>query len=327
MKITWLQEFVSGWSTRVEQARVPHAVMLLGAAGSGKRAAAAWLARERLGLAGAEDGPSYPVELPEHADLFWVKPPPDKHAIGIEQIRELVADLSLTSYEGGGKVAVIEPANAMTASAANSLLKTLEEPPGDALMILIADRIGRLPATVQSRCQRIRIELPDESESLDWLGQYQAAPDWPEALRLAANAPLAALEARDRLERARSMDDEFAALAAARLSPIDVAARWARYEPDFVLDWLCHSVQRYIRRAACGDGEVPASGPADSVLSRIDRRNLFCYLDTINRLRGQAAGSFNVQLTFESLLIDWAGGLASCQPGHAPGERLPGIAE
>ena len=43
----------------------------------------------------------------------------------------------------------------------------------------------------------------------------------------------------------------------------------------------------------------------------MDRRNLFCYLDRINRLRGQPKGSYNVQLTLESLLIDWAGGLAA----------------
>ena len=47
------------------------------------------------------------------------------------------------------------------------------------------------------------------------------------------------------------------------------------------------------------------------MLKRMDRRNLFCYLDTINRLRGQPAGSYNVQLTLESLLIDWANGLAN----------------
>ena len=44
----------------------------------------------------------------------------------------------------------------------------------------------------------------------------------------------------------------------------------------------------------------------------MDRPNLFCYLDIINRLRGQPGGSYNVQLTLESLLIDWAEGLAAC---------------
>ena len=58
----------------------------------------------------------------------------------------------------------------------------------------------------------------------------------------------------------------------------------------------------------------PTAGriPSQSVLQRMDRRKLFCYLDTVNRLRGQAAGSFNVQLTFEGLLIDWAEGLENC---------------
>jgi hypothetical protein len=50
----------------------------------------------------------------------------------------------------------------------------------------------------------------------------------------------------------------------------------------------------------------------DSVLQRMDRRNLFCYLDIINQLRGQPGGSYNVQLTLEGLLIDWAGGLRDC---------------
>ena len=326
MQITWLDSFVTGWWTRVRQSRVPHALLLLGAAGVGKRAIAAWLARERLALDGADEGPRYPLEMPEHADLHWLRPLPDKHTIGIEQVRELVAGLALTSYEGGGKVAVIDPANAMTANAANSLLKTLEEPPGDTLIILIADRIGRLPATIQSRCQRIRVALPNEAVSLEWLDRLNAAPDWRDALRLAGNAPLAAIDAYEHLGDARAMAEEFSRLAAERASPIEVAARWARYEPGFVLDWLCHTIQQCVRRTACGGDGLVHGGPPDSVLRRIDRRNLFCYLDIINKLRGQPAGSFNVQLTLESLLIDWAGGLKSCHRTYAPGELLPGTA-
>ncbi len=266
----------------------------MGPTGVGKRAAAGWLAAHKLSLRGLADVPQYPPQMPEHADLRWITAPEDKEAIGIDQIRDLVAEFGLTSYEGAGKVAVVEPANAMTANAANSLLKTLEEPPGDALMILIVDRMGRLPATIFSRCQRLDIALPAESEALQWLDQLRPGADWGAALRLAGNAPLAAVEALEQLDTHDAMRREFAEVARGTVSPLDVASRWAKLEPRFVLDWLARQVQQTI--------------VDESVQQRMDRRNLFCYLDIINRLRGQPKGSYNVQLTFESLLIDWAEG-------------------
>ncbi|MFQ6006049.1 MAG: hypothetical protein ACE5OQ_11155 [Woeseia sp.] len=307
-----MKSFVDAWRARAAHGRIPHAVMLLGPAGVGKRCAAAWIAGQRLGIGAGDTLPGYPLSVPGHADLRWLCPAEDKHTIGIDQIRELVWDLDLTSYHGGGKVAVIEPANAMSANAANSLLKTLEEPPGDALLMLVVDKNGSLPATIFSRCQHINIPVPPEPESLKWLDRLRPAGSWPEALRAAGNAPLAAIIAMERLEALVAMSRDFAALSGKKAAPLNVAAKWAKYEPGFVLDWLCREVQKCII-VASGAG-ITASHRAtdDSVLKRIDRRNLFCYLDTINRLRGQPAGSFNVQLTLESLLIDWAGDLQDC---------------
>lgn len=109
------------------------------------------------------------------------------------------------------------------------------------------------------------------------------------------------------------MARDFAALPERNASPLEVAGRWAKQEPEFVLGWLCRQVQLCILRVFGGLAAMPGAGVNDSVLQRIDRRNLFCYLDDINRLRGQPAGSFNVQLNLESLLIDWAGGLPNRQ--------------
>lgn len=323
MEITWLKPFADAWRASEQRERLPHAVMLAGAPGTGKRAAAAWIARRRLGVGQVGPLPEYPAAIPEHADLRWLQKPDDKHQIIVDQVRELIADLNLTSYHGGGKVAVIEPADIMNTNAANSLLKTLEEPPGDALLVLIADRVGRLPATIFSRCQRIAFAAPPENLSLAWLDQLKPGANWRPALKAAGNAPLGAIRALDRLDETDAMARDFAALPERRVSAIDVAAEWAKYEPQFVLTWLCRQVQECIYRAANGAGRSFEGAVPETVLRRIDTRNLFCYLDIIKRLRGRPAGSWNVQLTLESLLIDWAEGLANCRNVFSPGGLLP----
>jgi DNA polymerase-3 subunit delta' len=312
--IDWLKPQVDCWQAAVAADRTPHAVLLAGPAGVGKRALGDWLAGRQLGLAAGGRQPVYPAPAPTHPDLHRLRPPEDKKSIGIDQVRELVAELTLTSHEGRGKVAIIEPANLMTVSAANSLLKTLEEPPGHALLILVADRAGHLPPTVRSRCQQLNIGIPAEALSLAWLDRLRPGGNWGAALREAGGAPLAAVEASERLDQTESMARDFGGIAEHRVSPLEVAARWAKEEPDFVLDWLGRQVRQCIYRST---GSAPGSAAgvvADSVLNRIDRRNLFCYLDIINALRGQQAGSFNVQLTLEGLLIDWARGLVGCRP-------------
>lgn len=313
--IPWLQDFAASWQRQVAGDRAPHAVMLLGAPGVGKRCAAAWLAMQKLFPDSAAATPEYPLSLRDHPDLHWLSKPEDKQSIVIDQVRALIAELSLTSHAGTGKVAIIEPANIMTNQAANGLLKTLEEPPGDALLILIVDRMARLPATILSRCQRISLALPDESTGIAWLEELQPGARWAQALAEAGGAPVAAVAALERIEDADVMAKELAALAARQASPIDIAERWFKQHPEVALDWLGRQVQICIRRQQ--DATARKAVVDDSVLQRIDSRNLFCYLDIINRLRGQAGGSYNLQLTLEALLIDWAEGLANC---HARGQ-------
>ncbi len=317
MEIVWLKRFVDSWQERVRHGRIPHAVLLAGPAGVGKRAAARWVAAKQLGLE-CGDLPSTSVAPPEHADLHWIEPPEDKEAIGIDQIRELVHELSLTSFEGGGKVAVIEPANAMTINAANSLLKTLEEPRGDALLILVVDRVGKLPATIFSRCQRIDFAPPADDVALAWLDRLQPGAPWVDALRVAGGAPLKAIRVLEELETSATMVRDLNALGRGRGSAVEVAARWTKIGPEFCLNWLAQQVKLAVIARSAGRESAAGIAIDDSVLRRMDSRNLFCYLDIINRLRGQPGGSFNVQLTLEGLLIDWADGLQDCTADAEP---------
>ena len=316
MELNWLRNLADSWLDSSRQDRLPHAVLLTGPVGVGKRAAAAWISKQKLRPDPLTLLPTHPIAKFEHPDMRWISTPEDKKSIGIDQVRALVSQLNLTSYEGFGKVAVIEPANDMTVSAANSLLKVLEEPPGDTLLILIADRVGKLPATIFSRCQRIDIALPPEAVALQWLDRFQPGSAWAEALQISGGAPLRAIVALDELGISKSMAQDLQVLGSGRGSAIEVASRWSKLDTSFVLNWLSQQVNLTVIATSIGRASADGLAIDDSVLHRINRQNLFCYSDAINRLRGQPGGSYNVQLTLESLLIDWADGLKNC--GLAP---------
>src|SRR5690606_15131885 len=119
----------------------------------------------------------------------------------------------------------------------------------------------------------------------------------------------------------RALARDLEALARRAASPVEVAARWATLDPGFVLGWLGRLVEQVLRRRH--DPRTPAPAVPESVLERMDSRNLFCYLDAINRLKSEPPGTYNALLTLESLLIDWASGLASYRNAFAPGGLLP----
>ena len=113
-----------------------------------------------------------------HGDFLILERPDGKTAIGVDQVRQATHFLQQTPLYGDLKMLLIRDADQMTLAAANSLLKTLEEPSGNALLLLSTAEAWRLPATVRSRCQMVRLPTPDESTAEQWLtSQIHSSPD------------------------------------------------------------------------------------------------------------------------------------------------------
>ncbi|MFA5081448.1 MAG: DNA polymerase III subunit delta', partial [Hydrogenophilaceae bacterium] len=193
-----------------DRARLPHALLLYGPRGIGKREFAAGLAQWLLCESPGPDGACGHCkscgwyEQGAHPDFKLVEPAAESvredelgkkggKYITINEIRSLGDFLGLVSHQGGWRVVVVQPAELLNAAAANALLKTLEEPPANVLIVLVAHQPRRLPATVRSRCRKLAVGLPASEQARAWLAeQGMQAP--MAILDEVGGAPLLAIE-------------------------------------------------------------------------------------------------------------------------------------
>jgi DNA polymerase-3 subunit delta' len=228
--------------------RLPHALLLAGPAGLGKLAFAKRLARALLCETPDGEGDACGrcrscrlFQAGSHPDYRMEQPAEEGKAIRIDPIRELCAFLGFTAQYGGYKIALLEPADRLNLNAANSLLKTLEEPPGDCLLLLVTAHPARLPATVRSRCQKVSFVPPPPSVARAWLAaRMNGGPDPQVLLDIAGGAPLAALAYADgeRWRRRQELVEHYEQVLAGRADPVRAAENWTQGDLAENLRWL-----------------------------------------------------------------------------------------
>ncbi len=170
-----------------------------------------------------------------HPDFREIVALEKRVSIGIDQIRELSADMSMTPQAGPLQVSLIAHAEQMTHAAANALLKTLEEPSPNTILLLQTEQPGKLIPTILSRCQRLNLTVPARTDALAWLNANAsgAASLRESALDLALGAPELALAMIDdgRVTRFVSLGQDLAALPS---SADKIRQQWSDKIGEFV---------------------------------------------------------------------------------------------
>ena len=302
------------WQRLGEQHRagqLPHALLMAGPPAVGKRHFARAFAHAMLcfskrdGFACGECKACQLLAVQSHPDLIWLAPEEAGKAVKIDQIRQTVAAMAQTAQQGGVKVVVIEPAEAMNRNAANALLKTLEEPTRDTFLLLVSDAPGRLLPTLRSRCQRLEFPIPPLDATMTWLGLRGAGKAKAElAIAEAGGRPLLASELLDGegLVLRRELGSEFAAALQKRTSAIQLAERWHQRPWLELVTWLQQRIALAIRLRM---GDTAAADDAIVELGRAEASALFGLLDQLNALAAQthAGGNPNRQLALETFLL------------------------
>ncbi len=162
-------------------------------------------------------------------------------AIEVDQAREAVDFVRLSTYRAGYRVVLVDPADSLNLAAANALLKVLEEPPLNTVFVLVSDQPRRLLPTIRSRCSRVDVGLPPAELAAAWLGE-QGLDDAVTLLALSGGTPLDALrwnEAGDADERRTVLES---LVRPEQLDPVTLGERWKGLAPRLwhavVYKWL-----------------------------------------------------------------------------------------
>lgn len=306
-----------------DASRLPHALLVGGPAGIGKQRLAhaftAWLLCASRGPAAAcgQCKNCSLLATGVHPDVLSLAPEVDAKTekvakfIKVDQVRDVIEFASKSAQLGGFRVVWIEPAHLLNVQAANALLKTLEEPGRQTLMLLLTSQVLSLPATIRSRCQQLLLPLPGAAEARAWLAPQVGDPALAALLlELSGGAPLAALALRDSLwfgERERLLRD-LGALREGRLGGLAAAQRWQGLGAEAVLEGLGSLVDD-MARVALGATVVKHHDLApiiQALCRRVRAESVLAFRQGLAEKQRYLAGNIQGTLVLDTVFSEWA---------------------
>jgi DNA polymerase III subunit delta' len=299
--------------------RLHHAYLLLGPEGLGKRTVALALAKAICCVDSEQDYCGRCVNCMRitngnHPDVRLIEPLPDKKEIGIQQIRELQRELNYRSFSGKRKIAIIDPATLMNLSAQNALLKTLEEPPADSLIVLITPNTGGLLPTLRSRCLSLSF-APLSSAQVSAFLESRHGMQADEARLLAAMSmgsigAAASLDKDEFIEKRRIWSNMLMSLKAGDYNAAMVAAEALAKNRDEALKFLKWAESWYRDLLVYSATQRPNELVNLDMLPQIDQqateRSVDCILSAFSHTTDASAGiqrNLNRRMVLEKFLF------------------------
>ncbi len=323
--LPWQQ---SSWQRLIGQLndnKLPHALLFAGPKGVGKVHFADTFARLALCLSPINQVPCGScktcllLKAGSHPDFFSIHPEDKSKVIKIDQVRQLTDFVSKTPQQGRRKVAIIEPAESLNINAANALLKCLEEPAGDTLLLLVSHMPSILMATIRSRCQKVDFLIPPRVECLEWLTPLTVSHSAEYLLDCAGGAPLTArdLMGDERLEQRTLFAQSLNAVGDHQVSALEAAAKLQSGEPlplvEALIGWLQLSVKIPL------GVQTPIDEQEQALVSKVVKVKpsmVFRLLDKLLLVKKQllSGSNPNKQLLIEEMMMDWYALLRQVQP-------------
>lgn len=225
----------------IQRDKLPHALMLIGPSGMGKLDFAEKLTASLFCKSTLEDGSACGHCASCHAYIsgnspdFKVMTPEEKSSvIKIDQVRDLIHWNDMSAHSDGYKIVILHPVESMNIAASNALLKVLEEPNDKRMFLLISHQQSSVPATVISRCQKLRFDSCSKQSLTAWLDDPQSEL----VSRLSFNVPLKAKQMleTDYLDRRSQFLNVIVALVNTEIAVVEAAQQCMDAGIDFVLE-------------------------------------------------------------------------------------------
>lgn len=316
--LPWQEGLWNALLRRREQGSMPHALLLTGPEGVGKRKFAEYLAASLVceddSLEAQPCGKCKACQLAAsstHPDIHWLEPEEEGKNIRIDAVRELIARTTLTTQAKGSRVFAISPAHAMNRASANALLKTLEEPTASSTMVLVSSQPHLLPATIRSRCQDLVFKPVDVEMAKDWLSDKVPETQLASLLSLTGGAPLAAVRAAEDnwLEAAEQTLGQLNDLKLRKVNPMQVVEQWNSRPLDSLFSDFSRICSDLVQLGSSDKSPrlfLPGYRESLRILAKgMDLKRLFGFIDELNRLKRQMTHNLNPQMLLEKIVTDW----------------------